>query len=474
MNKGPGPLIKLTIEGFRGIAEFDVEPNGNSLEIFGDNGVGKSSATEALAWALGEDVDGEIIRNDSDKAVVGVRFGTYEVRRSKTRTGKPSLVVKEGKDTKGSPTALLAGLRGTIGRRTFSTMAAADQVATIKKLAPGLDTGKLDARRKELYDARHQIGLEVKAKGDPGEALAEMKPEEIGAEKSIVDVVDVAAIAEKKAKAAEQKAENDKMRRLAEERDREAREAQRLASEAVEEVRRLEKLLAEARETSAHREAEQAQAAERAKAARQAAQDLVDPDTSEIDAEIAAAREKNRTARAEQEAHNRAVRERAARAADIRRQNAERERKVVAIEADKARYAEHTKRIDAIDAEKLKQITDAAKGLPVEGLSIVDGKVMIDDGDNGLVEARVGILNDAACIELDVRMAAAQGHRLVTIRNAERLGKAARARIDALAIKHGIQTIREVVRDGAPLTAEIVDADPEAVAAVVGQQDFQL
>lgn len=474
MNKGPGPLIKLTIEGFRGIAEFDVEPNGNSLEIFGDNGVGKSSATEALAWALGEDVDGEVIKNGADKALVGVKFAGYDVRRSKTREGRPALVVKQGKDTKGRPAELLAGLRGSIGRRTFSTMAAADQVATIKRLAPGLDTGKLDARRKELYDARHQIGLEVKAKGDPGEALAEMKPEEIGAEKSIVDVVDVAAIAEKKASAAEVKAHNDRARFATKKAADDAADASNDVADARDAVVDAERALAAAQKNLEQQKQRHADLVAIATTMAESAAALVDPDTTEIDREIAEAREKNRTARAEQEAHNRAVRERAARAADIRRQNTEREKKVAAIEADKARYAEHTKQIDALDADKLKQIAEAAKALPVEGLSIVDGKVMIDDGDNGLVEARVGILNDAACIELDVRMAAAQGHRLVTIRNAERLGRAARARIDALAIKHGIQTIREVVRDGAPLTAEIVDADPEAIEAVVGQQDFAL
>jgi len=467
MRKGPGPLIKLTVEGFRGIAEFDVEPNGNSLEIFGDNGTGKSSATEALAWAMGEDVDGEIIRNDADKAVVGVRFGNYEVRRSKTRTGKPALTVKEGRDTKGSPTTLLAGLRGTIGRRTFSTMSAAEQVATVKKLAPGLDTKALDDRRQKLYDARHQIGLEIKAKGDPGEALPEMEPEAIGEERPIVDVVDVAAIAAKKGEVERVRAANARARTDAEQATRSAKSAWADVMEMEERLRQLQRDLDAARSRHDAMEAE-------ARAAQEAAASLVDPDTSAIDAEIAAAREQNAAARRATEEHNRAVRERAARAADARRQNTERAKKVAAIEADRARYADHTKQIDAIDADKLKQIADAAKGLPVEGLSIVEGKVMVEDGMNGLVEARVGILNDAACIELDVRMAAAQGHRLVTIRNAERLGRAARARIDALAIKHGIQTIREVVRDGAPLTAEIVDADPETLAAVVGQQDFQL
>lgn len=456
---GPGPLIKLTIEGFRGIAEFDVEPNGNNLDLLGDNGVGKSSATEALAWALGEDVEGEVIRNGSDKAVVGVKFGEYDVRRSKTREGKPSLVVKQGKDTKGSPAGLLAGLRGTIGRRTFSTMPAADQVKLVRKLAPGLDTGDLDKKRQELYDARHQIGLAVKAYGDPGEALLEMTADQIGIEHPVADAVDVAEIAARKAPMERQIAKNNAERERAKTATNEARKANEESAKADRVVKAAREALADAEKAAATAQAQSDRLAQEAADIEAAVASLVDPDPSSIDAEIAEARERNAAARAATEDHNKAVREAQRKADEIKRLNEERAKKVAAIEAERKKYAEHTNQIDQLDADRLARIAEAVTSLPVAGLQIAGSLVMFDDGKSGPVEARVGVLNDAACIELDVRMAAAQGHKLVTIRNAERLGKAARAKVDALAKKHGIQLVREVVKDGAELTAEIVDAE---------------
>ncbi len=457
---GPGPLIKLTIEGVRGIAEFDCDPDGNDLALDGDNGVGKSSATDAIAWALGEDVDGEIVKNGADRASVELRWratdGTVlDIRARQAKGGKRALTIKSGKDTKGSPATLLAGERGSVSRRTFSSLPAKDQIAIVKRLAPGLDTTDLDTKRAALYEARTAIGHVGKAYGDPGEALP--MPTDIGEEWAIVDAVDVAEIAEKKAPMLREIAANDAKRQAAKREADEARTAHKASADADRAVEAAQRALDAAKRTA---EAAQAKSDELAQAVADNESDLAalaDPNPSSIDAEIAAAREKNAAVRAEAEAHNRAVRERQKQADDVARANAERDRKVAAIEAERAKYAAHTKQIDAIDAEKLKRITDAAGALPITGLAISGGIVTLDDGTHGPVEARIGVLNDAACMELDVRMAAAQGHRLVVLRNAERLGKAARDRINVLAREHKIQTVREVRSDGEKLTAEVIE-----------------
>jgi NAD-dependent DNA ligase len=69
-------------------------------------------------------------------------------------------------------------------------------------------------------------------------------PEEIGEERPVVDVVDVAAIAEKKAGVERVRAENAAARRAAEDSARHAEQMQLDASKAVEEVLRLEGRLA--------------------------------------------------------------------------------------------------------------------------------------------------------------------------------------------------------------------------------------
>lgn len=456
-----GPLVSIVIDFFRGIAAFTAAPNGASLELSGPNGVGKSSVTDAIAWALGEDVDGEVIRNGSDKAVVAVTFAGYEVRRSKTRTGKPSLTVKHNGDTKAKPAELLAGLRGSIGRRQFTALDSAAQLALVKRIAPGLDTSDLDSKRARLYEERTAIGHVGKALGEPAPIVAEMTAEEIGTERPIVDAVDVGDLAQRRSDMGQAKTENERVRQTA--RDAEAASNRAHAAEREQEfaVERLTKELAEAQERLQVLADARAGFARTYITKREIVAALVDPDTTALDAEIAGARQKNAEHRAAIESHNRAVRAAQQRADEIARANAASRATAAKIEAERAKYAAHTRQIEAIDSERLQRIASAASAVPVEGLTITEGRVYLDCGKDGNVEARVGILNDAACISLDVAMAAAQGHRLVTIRNAERLDEKHRAEVDAFAVQRGIQVLYEVVSKSGELTAEIVDAAHE-------------
>lgn len=45
-------LIKLEIANFKGIKSFTLEPNGNNISVFGDNGTGKTTIMDAFLWLM--------------------------------------------------------------------------------------------------------------------------------------------------------------------------------------------------------------------------------------------------------------------------------------------------------------------------------------------------------------------------------------------------------------------------------------
>lgn len=466
-------LINLSISNFRGIVEFDAAPNGKSVTLKGRNGAGKSSAIDALFWALGGQLEGEVVRNGAEAAEVEVRFDDYLVRRRQTKGKKPTLDVRsaDGKAKFSSPTALLSGFVGAIERRTFSAKPAKERTAVLRQLAPGLDCSDLDGQRLAAYDERTDINREAKALRAQAEGVVvPAAPAVIGEERPIVDVVDVAAIAAKKGDVEKVRAENARIRAeaagLAKVVERCAAQRDEVAAQ-VEAARRA---LADAEEK--HRQWVQQHRASSADAEAAASRvaALVDPDTSAIDAEIAAAREQNAAARRATEEHNRAVRAAQQQAAEVKRAAAERARLEHQASAHEAAAKKLTERLEAIDKEKAARL--AAANLPIAGIGLAGDTVTFDDGDTGPVE--IEALNTATRIRLDVAIAAALGNRVIAVRDASLLDAEQRAALERFATERGVQLLAEVVASGEPLTAEIVEADSAVIDAVVSQQDFQL
>ena len=57
-------LLNLTLDNFKGIKHFALEPNGSSIDVFGDNATGKTTLADAYFWLLfGKDLAG---RSDSN------------------------------------------------------------------------------------------------------------------------------------------------------------------------------------------------------------------------------------------------------------------------------------------------------------------------------------------------------------------------------------------------------------------------
>ena len=45
-------LISLKLKNFKGIKELSLEPNGNNINVFGDNATGKTTIFDSISWLL--------------------------------------------------------------------------------------------------------------------------------------------------------------------------------------------------------------------------------------------------------------------------------------------------------------------------------------------------------------------------------------------------------------------------------------
>lgn len=428
-------LIRFSIVNFRGIVSLSAEPNGNSLTLRGKNGAGKSSAVDALFWALGGSLDGKVVRNGAEKAEVSLVFGDYLVTRRQTAGGKPTLTVKsaDGKATFNSPTALLSGFVSAIERQTFSHKKPSEQAKVLRQLAPEIDTTALDAEYEERFDERTAINRQIKALA--AQSAGMVVPD---APASVPDDIDLLAIAAKKTDAERLRTANDKLRAAAKQAEATFRAAEETVKRRREELERAE---------GAVRHAEQ-NLAEQEKAAKQAllkTKSLAEIDTSEIDAEISRAKAAN-AERAAQRQLARDATVAAERKAEIVRQHA-----AAQTEADAL-----TARLDEILAAKSAQLASAK--LPIPGLVVTGDTVMLDQGAAGPVE--IEALNTASRIKLDVAIAAALGHKLVAVRDASLLDDV--SELYEFAHERGVQLLSEIVAKGEPLTAEIVGEPVEA------------
>lgn len=416
-------LIEFRVNNFRGIVSLHAEPNGHSVRIRGKNGAGKSSAIDALWWALGGQLDGEVVRHGAERADVELVFGEYRITRKQATGKKPTLTVKsaDGKSTFNSPTTLLAGFVEAIERRTFSTKKASEQAAILRRLCPEIDTSKLDADYARLYSQRTEFNRLAKQYG--AQAIGVEIPD---APVTVEEPIDLLAIAQKKTDAERLRAANDRKRDA-------AFEAQRRTKKFKELIADLESRLSEARDGLASAsEEEQALASEVA--------ELVYVDTSAIDAEIAAARAENgKRAQAKQ--------------LQIAAESARSQRtKLEAQAADESHSTSLlTNQLATIQQTKSAQLASAK--LPIPGLAVAGDAVTLDEGA-GPVE--ITCLNTAARVRLDIVIAAASGHKLIAVRDASLLDDESLSKLSALAREQDVQLLTEIVANGEPLTADVM------------------
>lgn len=165
----------ITINGFKKLQQFAIDPAGKSVEIKGRNGQGKSSIIDAIWCTLtGKDVPGVPVNRESvtAKIVVGLDDG-HTARLSFSSKGNKSLVVEgpDGEPVK-APATFLENLIGKISFDPFEfvNQTPQKQRAFLQQLL-GLDFADLDSDKTFQLEQKREIDRDAVAIEREAEAL---------------------------------------------------------------------------------------------------------------------------------------------------------------------------------------------------------------------------------------------------------------------------------------------------------------
>lgn len=449
-------IERIVIRNIKRIEEVDLHPGPGLFEIGGDNGAGKSSILDAIAMALGgkKMEPPEPLRRGAESGVSETKLSDGRTVRRKWRRRKDGTVAPSEVEIIGTDGGLIPKMQTVLDEITgkgfadpveFLRAKPAEQLDRLRKLV-GLDFSTLDARRAALFSERTEVGRRGKeAAGALASMPAEVKVEPLVSIDGLVAEMHAAeaattahAAATERKSAAERSVERARqaVAEVAPEgerlRSRAVAEIKRLEDECARMVKRVQDTLSRDLEANANRVGTAQAALEEAEAALAAIEVPSAPPPSDIGARIQAATTAN--ARAEQ-----AARANAARAAKEKETNELR-----------AKYAELTEQIAAIDADKAAQL-EAAK-FPVAGLGFGDGLVTF----NGLPLEQA---SSAEQLRVSLAMALAQNPKLkvVQIRDGSLLDRKSMEHIARMAIESGCQVFVERVGTVGPGGVVIVD-----------------
>lgn len=162
---------KVTLKRFKSIEDLEVDLDGKSVFLTGENGRGKSSFMQAIKIALGSSDD--VPPNMTGNGVVEVtKDGQPYTFAFKTgKSGKPELSVTLPDGTRESKKGIIGGLVGPISfdinhfvSLSDSTSGRKEQVEQFKRLLPaefinGLEV--FEKKVKTLYDDRTELGRKI-------------------------------------------------------------------------------------------------------------------------------------------------------------------------------------------------------------------------------------------------------------------------------------------------------------------------
>lgn len=124
-------LIRLEVENFLRVEALRIDAKGNHVIINGQNASGKSSALDAIFWALGGKKTSafpEPVHQGADRAIARLDLGEYLIEREVNAEGNTRLVVMAADGSKISkPQQLLDGLFGAYALDPVSFPARRDQ-----------------------------------------------------------------------------------------------------------------------------------------------------------------------------------------------------------------------------------------------------------------------------------------------------------------------------------------------------------
>lgn len=164
-------IVELKAENIKKLKAIEVRPQGNTIVISGKNGAGKSSALDAIWFALtGKDSmkqTSKPVREGAQGAKVEIDIGDYVVTRRWTSNANSYLYVenKEGKE-QNSPQTLLDSFIGDLSfdPLQFSRLDAKAQKKTLLKLLNIEEKlNEMDTEYQDIYNERTHIGKNFRA-----------------------------------------------------------------------------------------------------------------------------------------------------------------------------------------------------------------------------------------------------------------------------------------------------------------------
>lgn len=179
-------LVQLNIKNVKKIKAAEIKPADNTVVITGKNAAGKSTILDSIAMALGgkDQVPGEPIRHGQSKGEIVAKLDDLIIERTFTKKGtKLKVTTPKGVPVTGGPQK---ALDERIGKLSFDPLAfmrkKPDERAAIVRELAGVDVATADKARAELYDRRHDLGVELrnaKAKADGSEVYEDVPDEEV-------------------------------------------------------------------------------------------------------------------------------------------------------------------------------------------------------------------------------------------------------------------------------------------------------
>jgi hypothetical protein len=430
--EGTMKIIRLEAKNVKRLRAVQIapDPDGQLVIVGGDNGQGKTSVLDSIAYALlgKEALPREPLRRGEESGSVVVDLGDFVVRRTFGKDGATSLVI----DTKDGGRLLQPQTRldDLIGRLSFdplefSRMKAKEQAETLRELV-GLDFSELVERRAAIFaertDANRQAkGLEARLAAMP---IHEAPEKEISTEALVADLEAAektnARHAARRRAIDEAKGEETAIRKS-------IAAAKQAVAITMEEIERLQSRLAlQEKGIASQEEVLAAVVAERETQEAEVAA-LQDVDYAPLRAAVLSAEETNRKVR----------------------ENRTRARLAEDVDTWKTASASLTSQIESIDEIRRAAIANAK--FPVEGLGF--------DAEGGVTFQ--GIPFEQASAAEQLRVSAAMGLamnpklRILLIRDGSLLDGASLRILADMAAEHDAQVwVERVEKDGATVIIE--------------------
>lgn len=157
-------IISLKANNIKKLTAVEITPAGEVVTLAGNNGAGKSSVLDSIAYALGGTSDvceQPIRRGESEAEVVCQLPGLTVTRRFNAGGSTLKVTDSEGRQQR-SPQAILDALIGNLAfdPLEFSRKRDIDQAETLRRLV-GIDFTALNAEYAKVYEDRLLVGREA-------------------------------------------------------------------------------------------------------------------------------------------------------------------------------------------------------------------------------------------------------------------------------------------------------------------------